>query len=53
MAICLGKDAVLMFWRHFVQQSGMISAILVKSHMRNISVKLFRNQAIDLEEDVV
>ena len=27
-------------------------AILVKGHMRNISVKLFRNQAIDLGDVV-
>ena len=26
---------------HFVQQNGTILAILVKGHMRNISVKLF------------
>ena len=48
---------------HFVQQSGTILveghqrtilAILVKGHSpKNISVKLFRNRAIGLREDVI
>ena len=30
---------------HFIQLSGTILAILVKDHDKNISVKLFQNQA--------
>ena len=37
---------------HLVQPSEAILAILVKGHMRNISVKLFWNQAIRLDGDV-
>ena len=38
---------------HFVQQSSTILAILVKGHLRNISVKLFCNRALGLGGDVV
>ena len=38
---------------HFVQQSRTISALLVKGRQRNISVKVFRNRAIDLGGDVI
>ena len=38
---------------HFVQRSRAILAILVESHPRNISVKLFCNRAISLGADVV
>ena len=34
--------------RHFVQWSGTILAMLEKGHLRNISVKLFSNRAINL-----
>ena len=43
MTICLGKDVRFnMFWRPFCTTEWMILAILVKGHMRNISVKLFQ-----------
>ena len=32
---------LFLFCGHFVQQSGIILAILVGGHVRNISVKLF------------
>ena len=35
---------------HFLQPSGTILAILVKRHKRNISVKLFWNRLLALEE---
>ena len=38
---------------HLVQQSRTILAILIESHPRNISLKLFWNQAIDWGEDIV
>ena len=38
---------------YFVQQSKTILAILEKGHKKNISVKLFWNQATGLGGDVV
>ena len=38
---------------HFDQQSKTILEILVEGHPRNISVKLFWNQAIGLGGDVI
>ena len=35
---------------HFVQQTGIISTILVEGHPVNISVKLFSNQAIAFQD---
>ena len=38
---------------HFVQWSRIILAILVEGHPKNISVKLFGNQAIGLRGEVI
>ena len=38
---------------HLVQRSGMVSAILVDSHLRNIPVKLLQNLSTDFAEEVV
>ena len=37
----------------FVQQSRMVRAILVDSHLRNIPGKLFQNLSTNLAEEVV
>ena len=39
-------------WWPFVQRSGIIFAILVEGHSRNIPVKLFQNPLTGLGEDV-
>ena len=45
--------SIFSFGGHFVQQSGTILAILVEGHPKNISVKLFWNQAIGPGGDVI
>ena len=44
--------AILSSGGHFVLWSGIIIAISVEGHSRNISVKFFRNRAIGLGGDV-
>ena len=45
--------SIFSYGSHLVQQSGTVYAILVDSHPRNISVKLFQNLSTDLTEEVV
>ena len=52
-AILLENWAKIGSGSHFVQWSGTILAILEEDHSRNISVKLFWNQAIGLGGDVI
>ena len=49
----LNGFSIFRFDGHFVQRSGTILAILVESHPRKISVKLFRNRQIGLGGDVI
>ena len=50
---CLKLFSIYSSGSHLVQQSGTVGAILVDSHLRNISVKLFQNLSTDLAEEVV